>query len=167
MADTFNLTGEAIRKLLICAVDVSETAVEEWEIQGYKTEDSSMDFNPDSSTVTDILGDTYTDVNKFEESQTFEPNTLRMGSKLNALLIKYWRNGDLAKFSQFRVLVGYGFLGTEGAYEADVWKTCTIFPNSLGGSSRVDMPFTINFGGEKIKGTIDKMRGSITFTQTA
>ena len=165
MPDVFNLTGEALRKMMIVAVDVSGGgAAPSWEVQGYKTEDTSIEFNPDSTTITDVLGDTYTDVNKFEEQITFEPNTLRMGAKLAELMHQYWRDGALGKFALFRVLVGFGYLGTEGAWEADVYEQSTIFPNSLGGSSRVDFPFTINLGGEKTKGTIDQLRTGLTFT---
>lgn len=164
----FNLTGEALRKLMICAVDVSEGAAQPiWEIQGYKTEDSSIELNPDITTITDVLGDTYSDVNKFEEQQTFEPNTLRLGAMLNELLLKYWRYGQLEKFSQFKVLIGYGFIGADGAYEADVYTASTIEVTSIGGSSRVNMPFNIHFGGEKHHGTIDKLKGAdIAFTET-
>lgn len=163
----FNLEGEALRKLLICAVDVSEESTPVWEVQGYKTEDAGIEFNPDVATVTDVLGDTYTDINKFEKQIPFEPNTLRLGTRLSELLHKYERNDQLEKFSQFHVLIGYGYLGTKGAYEADVYDACTIVPQSLGGSSRVNFPFQINFGGAKTKGTINKLRGSdISFVPT-
>ena len=174
MADTFNLKGEALRKLLICAVDVSEQPVSTWnaanaiwEIQGYKTEDASIGLNPQKTKVTDILGDTYTDIEKFEAAISFEPNTLRMGAKLSELMVKYWRNGQLEKFSQFPALIGYGFIGVEGAFDADVYPQSTVTPNDLGGSSRVNMPFELDFGGERKPGTIDKMRGSdMVFTPT-
>ena len=161
----FNLDGEALRKLLVCAVNVSEVeGADEWEVQGYKTEDSSLEFNPDISTMTDILGEAYSDVNKFEVTQPFDPNTLRMGGKLNELLVKYWREGQLQKFSQFKVLIMYGFIGEEGRYEADCFSSCTITPTSLGGSSRVNMPFSINYGGERVKGTVNDLRKNIQFT---
>lgn len=167
---TFNLTAEALRKILIVAVDVSEDeTTPEWEIQGYKTEDTAIEFNPDTSTITDVLGDTYTDVNKFERAINFDPNTLRPienGGKLNLLLHKYQRNEELSKLSQFKVLIGYGYWGTPGAYEADVYPASTITPASLGGSSRVDFPFDINFGGEKKIGTIDKLKKGLKFTET-
>lgn len=166
MPNEFNLTKEALRKLMVCLVDVSEsTDTPEWEAQGYKTEDASLEFNPDSTTVTDVLGDTYTDLNKFEESITFEPNTLRMGAKLSELLHKYWRDGDHAKYSQFKVAIVYGYLGTAGSYEADVWKASTIYPNSLGGSSRVDFPFTITMGGERVKAISTDLRSGTTITE--
>jgi len=163
-AEAFNLTGEAARKMLVTFVNVGTTSLPVWEAQGYKVEDSAIDFNPDTTTITDILGDTYTDVNKFEESQTLEPSTLRMGAGLAENLHQIWRDQDLEKFSQFEVALVYGYLGTTGAYEADIWKTCTIYPNSIGGSSRVDFPFTINLGGEKVKAISTGLRTGATIT---
>ena len=170
--DQFNLTAEALRKMMTLHVNVSDDPQSpEWEVQGYKTEDQSIEYNPDVSTVTDILGDTYTDVNKFERQASFEPNTLRMGSKLSQKLLTLERNDDLAKFSQFEVLIVYGFIGTAGSYAADMYPASTIYPNSLGGSSRVNMPFNIHLGGEKKKGTSSAIRGTatspLTFTPTA
>lgn len=172
---TFNLTAEALRPQLIVAVDVSDTPTAGfegavWEIQGYKTEDTAIEYNPDKSTMTDVRGVTFTDVNKFEKNISFDPNTLRAvdnDGKLNLLLHKYERGDELSKFSQFRVLIGYGYWGDNGAYEADVYTGCTITPNSLGGSSRVDFPYDIDFGGEKILGTIDKLKKGLKFTPVA
>ena len=167
---SFNMDKEVLRKLLVCAVDVSglgSGSTPEWEVQGYKTEDNSIEYNADVTTITDILGDTYTDVNKLERKISFDPNTLRQGSKLSELLLKYERDDELDKFSSFKVLIIYGFLGTDGSYEADMYDACTIFPTSLGGSSRVNFPFEINFGGNKTKGTVNSMRAPITFTAGA
>lgn len=167
MADTFNMTGkdEALRKLLVTFVDVSESDdTPEWEAQGYKTEDSSIAFNPDISTLTDVLGVTYTDVNKFEQEQDFAPNTLRAQSKLNPLMHGWWRDGALEKFAGRKVMVGHGYIGTTGAFEATMWDGCTLVPQSIGGGSRVDFPFNINFGGNIIKGTIDKLTDGCAFT---
>jgi len=165
-APAFNLTAEAQRKMMVCYVDVSEGGTTpEWEAQGYKTEDQSISFNPDKSTITDILGDTYTDVNKLEWNATFEPNTLRAGTKLNPILLEYARRDLLPQMSQFRVLLVYGFIGNPGDYEADMWDGCTITPTELGGSSRVGMPFEIDFGGTKQLGTVNAIRSNnIVFT---
>lgn len=175
MADTINLTAEAMRPQLIVAVDVSEPTNfddytdAEWEIQGYKTEDTAIEYNSDTSTLTDVTGRTFTDVNKFEKAIDFDPNTLRPvnnDGKLNEILLRYDLNDQLSKFSQFRVLVGYGFMGTDGAFTAYVHQASTVTPQSLGGSSRVDMPINIALGGTKVLGTIDKLKKGLVFTPT-
>lgn len=163
--ESFNTTSEVLRKSMVVLVDVSDTETPEWEAQGYKTEEAAIEFNAEVTTVTDVLGDTYTDVDKFEESIGFDPNTLRMGSKLSERLHSYWRNNELAKFSLFKVAVVYGYIGTVGAYEADIWKGSTIYPESLGGSSRVGFPFTIQFGGEKVKAISTGLRTGAMITE--
>ncbi len=168
--DVFNLTGkdEALRKLLVTFVDVSEDgSTPVWEAQGYKTEDSALELNPDIKTITDVLGETYTDVNKLEQEQSFEPNTLRAGSKLNPLLHTWWRRGQLEKFAGRKVMVGHGYIGTDGSFAATLWDSCTLVPQSIGGDSRVNFPFNINFGGKQITGKIDKLQDGCTFTPDA
>lgn len=161
-----NTTGEVLRKYLITYVNVGTPEAKVWEAQGIKVEDSAIEFNADVSTITDILGITYTDVNKIEASQTLDPNTLRMGAQLSEKMLDIYRRGALEEYSQFEVLIVYGFLGEEGTYEADLEVGCTVVPNSVGGSSRVDMPFVINLSGDKTLGTVNKLQPAdeITFT---
>jgi hypothetical protein len=160
-------TGEVLRKMMVTYVNVGTSEAKVWEAQGIKTEESSLELNPDISTITDILGITYTDVNKMEVSQSIDPNTLRMGAKLSEIMLDIYRRGALAEYSQFEVLIVYGFLGTAGAYEADLETGCTIIPNSIGGSSRVDMPFVINLSGNKTLGTVNALypAETIVFTE--
>ncbi len=167
----FNLTGEALRNKLLVYVDVSEagSTTPEWEIQGVKSAEGVMAYNPTITTVTDILGETYTTVDGLATKITFDPNTLRMGSKLSEKLLEITRDQDYAKYSEFKVLVVYGMLGSDGAYEADMDEGCTINPNSLGGTSRVNMPFDITFSGKRTKGTVNALypAKNIVFTAKA
>lgn len=162
---TFNLTAEALRKSLVVYVDVSETeGTPEWEPQGYKTEEMSMEFNPDSETITDILGDTYTTVNKLERAMSFAPNTLRPianRGKLNQILHEYTRRNELSRLSNFKVLIAYGYTTD---LDADMYPACTIIPQSLGGASRVEFPYDIQLGGEAVYGKVDKLLPVPQFT---
>lgn len=163
---TINQSGEVLRKYLVTYVNVGTSEAKVWEAQGIKVEDSSIELNPDIQTVTDILGITHTIVNKMEASQTLDPNTLRMGAKLSEKMLDIYRRGALAEYSQFEVLLVYGFLGTTGSYEADLETGCTVVPNSIGGSSRVDMPFVINLSGKKTLGTVNAFYPAETVTFT-
>ena len=174
---SFNLTAEALRNTFVLYVDVSQQTgawsptAAIWEPQGYKTEEAAMEFNPDKSTVTDILGDTYTDVNKFERAMTIDPNTLRptgVKGKLNEIVHEITRRNKMAELSQFKVLLVYGYIGdTTDGFAADIYPDSTITPNSLGGSSRTQMPYDIDFGGTAIFGTVDKVLPDPTFTPEA
>ena len=178
MADAtkFNLTDnqKAERKLLVTAVNVGDSVAEgtgtpKWQIIGVGVEDSSIEFNPDTETITDILGITETTVNKLETQQDLEPMTVRGGSDLAIKLYNQVKYQRLSELSMYEVMIIYAFAGADGAYEAEVHKNCTLTPQSIGGDSYVDMPININFSNDKIHGTVDnyKYGTTITFTQAA
>ena len=167
--ERFTGEGDLQRKLFALAVDVSgastNSVAPKYVVAGYKIEKSSMEINPGIETMTDILGNTYTTLNKFEPSQTFEPHRLYTGNELGEMLLQFFRDRNLEKFTSFRCVYIYGFLGGPGAYSADYYSQCSIIPKSIGGSSYVEMPFTVNFGGEIKKGTASGLRGEIVFTE--
>ena len=160
---------KAMRKLLVTCVNVG-TSVEggtpEWQPVGVGVEDSAIEFNPDTETVTDILGITETTVNKLEVSQSLEPMTIRGGSKLAVKLYNQVKYGRLSEMALYEVMQIHAYVGQDGAYEAEVHKGCTLTPQSIGGSSYVDMPIDISFSNDKIHGTVDhyKYGETIQFT---
>jgi len=176
-ASAFNLQDnqKAERKLLVTAVNVGDSISDtsagsspEWQIVGVGVEESSIEFNPDTETVTDILGITETTVNKFETAQSLEPMTVRGGSKLAVKLYNQVKYNRMSEFSMYEVMQIHAYVGTEGSYEAEVHKNCTLTPQSLGGSSYIDMPIDINFSNDKVHGTVNayKYGSTITFTPT-
>ena len=176
MADAtqFNLKDgqKAERKLLVTAVNVGDSITQgsgtpEWQIIGVGVEDSSIEYNPDTETITDILGITETTVNKLETSQTLEPMTVRGGSKLAIKLYNQIKYNRVSEFSMYEVMQIHAYVGTDGAYEAEVHKNCTITPQSLGGDAYVDMPIDINYSNDKVHGTVDNYKYGSTITFTA
>lgn len=166
MAVDFNVGDgvKAARKLLMTFVDVSDSETPEWEIVGRGVEDSAIELNPNTETVTDILGITDTSVTKWEPSQSLEPNTVKGGSKLNFKLHQIWQDKMPEKLSQFDVLIVYAYIGESSTFDAEVQKNCTINVNSLGGSSYVDMPIEISYSNDITKGTAKIANGIPTFT---
>ena len=160
---------KAARKLLITLVDVSDSETPEWEVVGRGVEDSSIELNPDTETKTDILGITDTAVNKWEPSQSLEPNTVRGGSKLNFKLHRIWQDKKPELLSQFNVMIVYAYIdgATTGTFEAEVQKNCTINITSIGGDAHVDMPIEISYSNDSTKGTATKTDGSWAFTAAA
>lgn len=167
MATDFNVGSgvKATRKLLMTFVDVGDNSTPEWELVGRGVEESSIELNPATTTVTDILGITDTTVEKWEPNQSFEPNTVRGGSKLNFKLHQIWQNKQPELLSQFNVLLVYAYLGEETEFEAEMQKNCTINITSIGGSATVDMPIEINFSNDSVKGTVTMANGVPTFTE--
>lgn len=166
MATDFNV-GEGIkapRKLLMTLVNVSDSETPEWELVGKGVEDSAIELNPNTETVTDITGVTETSVTKWEASQSFEPNTVRGGSKLNIKLHQIWQDKTPEKLSQFDVLIVYAYIGESTKFEAEMQKNCTINITSIGGSAYVDMPIEITYSNDIEKGTATVSNGVVTFT---
>lgn len=170
-AQAFNLENgqKAERKLLVTAVNVGTTLAKEWQIIGVGVEDSSIEYNPDTETITDILGITETSVNKLETSQSLEPMTIRGGSELAIKLYNQVKYGKVSELSMYEVMQIHAYVGAAGAYEAEVHSGCTLTPQSLGGSSYIDFPVDINYSNNKIHGTVDKYKygETITFTPAA
>lgn len=173
-ATKFNLADEleAERKLLVTAVNVGDSVLKspgtpKWEIVGVGVEDSAIEFNPDITKVTDILGKTHTRVNKFETSQSLEPMTVRGGSELALKLYNQVKYQKLAELSQYEVMIISAFVGTPGAYEAEVHSGCTLTPQSIGGSGYIDFPINIDYSNKKTHGTVDKYEygDEITFVK--
>ena len=165
MANDFNLAAgvKAARKLLMTFVNVSDTEQPEWELVGKGVEDSSVELNPTTETVTDILGVTETSVTKWEPKQSLDPNTVKGGSKLNFKLHSIWQNKTPELLSKFDVLIVYAYIGQENSFDAELQKNCTINITSIGGSAHVDMPIEIMLSNESQRGTGTMENGTPTF----
>lgn len=166
MANDFNVGAgvKASRKLLMTFVNVSDSAdAPEWELVGRGVEDSAIELNPNTETVTDILGITETSVTKWEPNQSFDPNTVKGGSKLNFKLHKIWQDKIPELLSKFDVLIVYAYVGEGSTFDAEVQKNCTINITSIGGSAYVDMPIEIQFSNDTEKGTVTIANGVPTF----
>ena len=161
-------TGDVQRKQFACAVDVSDTGTPSYLVLGYRITSSQLELNPSVDSGTDINGRNFGSVDKFEPKQTFDPHRLTAGQNgaLAEKLIEYFRTNQLSQFSQFKCILIYGFLGTEGAYQADLYDSCTITPNGVGGENWTEMPFEVIFGGNVQRGTTDKLIDTVVFTPT-
>ena len=162
----FNLnTGQrAERKLLITVAEWMESSQQVREILGTRTEDSSIEYNPDVETTTDILGINYTDLNRTQPQQDFDPFLVLGGSKLGAKLNDIRRRNAISELDQFTVYIITAFVGTAGAYEAEKHDGCTIIYNSIGGDSNVNFPISVYYSNKITTGTVDKLADDFTFT---
>ena len=165
----FNLnTGQrAERKLLITVAEWTEgtTSTPVREILGTRTEDSSIEYNPDIETTTDILGINYTDLNKTQPQQDFDPYLILGGSKLGAYLNDIRRRNALSELSDFTVYIITAFVGdSTNGYATEKHTGCTIAYNSIGGDSNVNFPISVYFSNNITTGTVDKLSDDFTFT---
>jgi len=136
------------------------------EVLGTRVEDSSIELNADIETMTDILGITYTDVNKTEPQQTLDPSNIIGGSKISAYLYDALIHNRITDYNQaFNVYVISGFMGdATNGYEAVRHDQCSIIPTSVGGSSYVQMPLEIHFSNLTTSGTVNKLADDFIFT---
>lgn len=157
----------AERKLLVTIAEWTEGTSTVREILGTRTEDSSIDYNADIETFTDILGNNYTDIKKTQPQQEFDPYLVIGGSKLAAFLNDIRRRNAVSEYSQFTMYIVTMFVGTAGAYEAEKHTDCTIAVNSIGGDANVNMPITVYYSNKITTGTVDKIAEDFAFTADA
>lgn len=168
----FNLANgqRAERKMLITVAEWDNGGAESREILGTRTEDSSIEYNPDIVTSTDIRGINYTDINKTQPQQDFDPYVILGGSKLGAKLNDIRRRNALTELSDFTIYIITAYVGTAGQYEAEKHTGCTITYNSLGGDANVNMPISVYLSndcdgtGSPGIGTVDKLSPDFKFT---
>ena len=165
----------AERKLLVTVAEWEEPTLDGTttgtevvrELLGTRTEDSSIDYNPDIQESTDILGNNYTDVNKTQPSQQFDPFLILGGSRLGAFLNDIRRRNALSELNQFTIYVITAFVGTSSAYETEKHEDCSITYDSIGGDANVNFPITVHFSNKITTGTVDKIASDFTFTADA
>ncbi len=166
----FNLGSgiKAARKLLRTYVNVGTPEAQEWELLGQGVEDSSIDTNFETETTNDILGNSETSITGASPSQSFDPFTVRGGSKLAFMLHEIWLNKEYEKLSQFEILTVYKYIGEEAdGYEADLQDNCTITFERIGGSAYIDMPITVNYSDKKQRGTVKFANHVPTFAKAS
>lgn len=165
----FNLAQHqrAERKLLLTVAEWTEGTTVERELLGRRTEDSSIEYNADQSTSTDILGINYTDINKTQPQQDFDPYLILGGSKLGAKLNDIRKRNALSELSQFTCYIITAYVGNAvDGYEAEKHVNCTISYNSLGGDANVNMPISVYFSNEITNGTVNKLTEDFIFSPT-
>ena len=173
----FNLrTGQrAERKLLLTVVEWEETngttTEQVREILGTRTEDSSIEYNADIKTSTDIRGINYTDVDKTQPQQDFDPFLVLGGSRLGAFLNDIRRRNAVSELNQFKAYVITAFVGDSvSGYDAECHTNCTITYGSFGGDANVNFPISLylsndyNGSGAPKTGTVDKLSADFVFS---
>ena len=162
----------AERKTLITVAEWMSGTSTVREILGTRTEDSSIEYNADISTTTDIRGKNWTEVNKTQPQQDFDPYLIMGGSALAEKLDDIRRRNALTELGQFTIYVITAYAGTSGAYAAECHTGCTITYNSLGGDTKVNMPISVylsndyNGTGAPQPGTVDKLSSDFSFSAT-
>lgn len=135
------------------------------ELLGRRTEDSSIEYNNDIETSTDILGINYSDLNKTQPQQDFDPYLILGGSRLGANLNDKRRRNALSELSSYTLYIITAYVGdATNGYAAERHSDCTITYNSIGGDANVNMPISAYFSNDITLGKVDKLGDDFTFT---
>lgn len=156
------------RELLIAYLNTGTASTPVWSPIGKRVEDSSTEFDWDSETIRDILGNTYGKLKKPTITQSFDPCDLD-GS--DAAQVKLWNLGikdaDAQALAAQDMLIVHFYAGTAATPFAERYASCMVEITGLGGEGggNVGMPITVTYGGERTVGTAAKAQdGTITFT---
>lgn len=168
--EQFNLRAgqRAERKMLITVAEWVEGTSPVREFLGTRTEDSSIEYNSEIETTTDILGNNYTDMQRTQPEQTFDASPVIGGDKLKALLNDIRRRNALSELQQFTIYVITAFVGSSAdGYACEKHTDCTITYDSIGGDVNVNFPYTVHFSNKITTGTVDKLAEDFVFTADA
>lgn len=170
MADNFNLKPgqRAERKMLITVAEWTEGTSTMREFLGTRTEDSSIEYNSEVTTTTDILGHNYTDLERTQPQQTFDESPIIGGDKLKAKLNDIRRRNAISELQGFTIYIITAFVGdaTDG-YAAEKHTDCSITYDSIGGDTKVNFPYTVHFSNKITTGTVDTLSEDFVFTADA
>jgi hypothetical protein len=167
MADNFNLKPgqRAERKMLITVAEWTEGTSTVREFLGTRTEDSSIEYNSEVTTTTDILGHNYTDLERTQPQQTFDESPIIGGDKLKAKLNDIRRRNAISELQGFTIYIITAFVGdSTNGYAAEKHVDCSITYDSIGGDTKVNFPYTVHFSNKITTGTVDVLSEDFKFT---
>lgn len=149
---------------------VADVAEAVFEIIGSDIEDMSVEMNPDTSQVKNILGQTRTVDNGFAPTMSADPWYADPESGLYAHLRDIaleQKKGDERKSLMLEVVVEDTEAETHLAYVREVKVTPTSYG---GGTEGFNIPFNVEFDGAFVKGTVTAesvKAGSPVFSATS
>ena len=149
---------------------VADASKAVFEILGDDIEDMSVEMNADTSQIKNILGQTKTTDNGFTPSMSADPWYADTESKLYPHMrdiVMEQITGDERKTLLLEVIVEELEATTHTAYVREVKVTPTSYG---GGTEGVNIPFTVDFDGAWVKGTVtaESVRaGAPVFTEAA
>lgn len=149
----------AERKTLITVAAWKENEVAKAVILGARTEDSSVEFNGEVNTSTDILGINYTDLSKTQPQQSFNPAYLIGGDALMAYMNEAALTNNINAYNGvFDVYLVAAYMTDENKFFTVKHTGCSIIPQSLGGSDFVSMPFDVHFSNNITQGSVASIK---------
>lgn len=157
-------TGRIKREEFKLFADVGASDSPEWELQGGRIEDMSLEMNPNVETVTDVTGVTETTLDKYEKQTSVSPYYAKRDSKMAAWLYNVVREEKTLSDVEKTFCVVNIFAGSDGAYDAWTQKGVVAVQSFGGDTKGLQIPYNIHWTGEKVYGTASISNGVMTFT---
>ena len=134
-----------------------------WWRLGADLEEFNVELNPDTESGKNILGETTFKHNGYEVSAEADPYYANTDDAIFAKLqeiVDGRLTGDACKTSSLEVHL---WEGNEGEGFAAYKQDCYVIPTSYGGdTSGYQIPFTVNYVGERVKGTYNPTNKEFT-----
>lgn len=171
MANEFTLStpaGEpATRSLMMCFLNTGAKEAPVWSVLGTRVEESSVEFDYQMESKTDVLDQTRTTARKPIRTQSFEPCEVDSADSAQAKLIQLAIVEDnVQALLNLDMLIVHAYLkNSTGKVFAERFDACSILPESLGGAggAALGMPINVTYGGERITGTATVTGTTVTF----
>ena len=137
-----------------------------WFLLGKDVEDTSMELNPSTSIIKNILDETSVNDEGYEPSLSIDTYYANPDDSIYPKVkeIAFERlTGDACKTKLLEVIIDK----VEGPYDAWI-EDCIVKPQSYGGpQGGVNIPFTVTPCGNRKKGTVTINNGVVTFTEAS
>lgn len=172
--DFLTTAGQTVaREMLIAYLNTGTASTPVWSPLGKRVEDSSSEFDWESSNKRDILGKVYGNLKKPIVTQSFDPCELDSGDIAQKKIweLAIWKQ-DAAALAAQDMLIAHYYAGSSAtAFFAERYSSCMIEVTGEGGEGGGDvgMPVNVTYGGDRTVGTVSKdgTTGAITFTPAA
>lgn len=134
-------------------------AAPEYVRLGKDLEEFTVELNPDVETSKNIIGENSVKHNGYEASSDADPVYYEYDDALTEKMMEIAmlrKSGDACKTSYVEVLLKPGEGNAEPVVLRAVREDVYVIPNSYGGdTSGVQVPFSINYAGNRTEGTFD------------
>lgn len=126
---------------------------------GKDLEEFTVELNPDVTTSKNILGENSVIHNGYEASSEASPVYYEYDDALTEKILEIAmlrKTGDACKTSYVEVLLKPGAEGAEPSVMRAVREDVYVIPTSYGGdTSGLQVPFSINYAGNRVEGSFD------------
>ena len=147
-------------------INVSDsTTSKEWEIIGKDIEELSRELNNEVNSITNILGETETEITKGNQVTTCDPIKFRDESKASKILYNIYKNdSELSDVEKefLEVNTSMPVSGSQGEFEAFMQMGAIDLKSWGGDTTGINSPFDIHWIGAKTYGTFNPTTKAFT-----